>query len=65
VEEEEAGQQIQKDGCGPLPTETPSRIPVVPRLFDEPTMPTPILCMDSIPIFSGAITKHTEIKTVR
>jgi hypothetical protein len=65
VEEEEADQQIQKDGCGPLPTETLSRKPVVLHLFDEPMMPTPTLCVDNIPTFSGPITNPTEIKTVR
>jgi hypothetical protein len=65
VEEEEAGQQIQKDGCGPLPIETLSRIPVVLHLYEEPMIPTPIPYLGSIPIISGPITKHTEIKTVR
>jgi len=65
VEEEEAGQQIQRDGCGPLPTETLSKTTGVLRLFDEPTMPMSIQSRASTSTSSGPITKPTEIKTVR
>jgi hypothetical protein len=66
VEEEEAGQQIQKDGCGPLPPKGMlSKTAVVLHPSDDPTMPTTTQCWGSILVWSGPITKSTEIKTVR